>query len=150
MSISSEVPFPVLPEELQCHIFELAADGNLEDAFRLTLVSRGVNARVQPRIFREVVLSARPKPGNITPRALEYKSKQFLTRHVKRLCVPWDADENLSFLDALESISTCTGGGPRSVDSPPVSDLWKGQRVGRQNLQYFGHSPCPPASVPCV
>ncbi|KAH6917794.1 hypothetical protein BKA70DRAFT_1245309 [Coprinopsis sp. MPI-PUGE-AT-0042] len=109
MSGTDSFPFSSLPEELQCHIFEDAVDEDPEGAWDLALVSRSAAAWVQPRIFREVVLSLNPhsrQPGQILLRDLQTKPDQFLAAHLKRLCMPY---ESISLEAAVQLLTPCIG-----------------------------------------
>ncbi|KAH6902031.1 hypothetical protein BKA70DRAFT_678635 [Coprinopsis sp. MPI-PUGE-AT-0042] len=94
-------PFSSLPPELQALTFELAADGDPENASNLSLVSRSTATWVQPRMFHTIVLQT-PSSAH----SLQLKSSDFLHLHVKRLCITFDS---MSMEEASAVLSTCTG-----------------------------------------
>ncbi|KAH6877410.1 hypothetical protein BKA70DRAFT_1127608 [Coprinopsis sp. MPI-PUGE-AT-0042] len=106
-------PFSSLPPELQALIFEVAADGDLENSSNLSLVSRSAatwqtnlphyssSTRVQPRMFHTIVLQT-PSSAH----SLQLKSPDFRHLHVKRLCITFDS---MSMEQASAVLSTCTG-----------------------------------------
>ncbi|KAH6917793.1 hypothetical protein BKA70DRAFT_1088373 [Coprinopsis sp. MPI-PUGE-AT-0042] len=103
-------PFSSLPDEIQGHILEIAVDDNPQDVLNLTLVSRRAAAWVQPRLFREVVLSTGVRhsrwPRHMILSDLQQRPKQFLAAHLKRLCVLYNA---ISLADVVELLPSCTG-----------------------------------------
>ncbi|KAH6879985.1 hypothetical protein BKA70DRAFT_1344533 [Coprinopsis sp. MPI-PUGE-AT-0042] len=109
MSNLSTFPFSSLPDELQGYIFEIAVDDNPQDALNLTLVSRGANAWVQPRMFHQVILSPSTqsrRPGCMFPRDIQQKPEGFLAAHLRRLCMP---HKSTNLAVAVELLACCTG-----------------------------------------
>ncbi|KAH6902033.1 hypothetical protein BKA70DRAFT_1405349, partial [Coprinopsis sp. MPI-PUGE-AT-0042] len=93
--------FSSLPPELQALIFELATDGDPENAPNLSLVSRSAAEWVQPRMFHTIVLQT-PSSAH----SLQLKSLELLYLHGKRLCVTYGS---MSMDEANIVLSICTG-----------------------------------------
>ncbi|KAH6902042.1 hypothetical protein BKA70DRAFT_1308128 [Coprinopsis sp. MPI-PUGE-AT-0042] len=93
--------FSDLPPELQALIFEVATDGDPENAPNLSLVSRSAAEWVQPRMFHIVVLQT---PSSV--HSLQLESPEFLHLHVKRLCITFGS---VTMDDASAILSICTG-----------------------------------------
>lgn len=97
----------MLPGELQAYIFELAADGDWDNAPNLALVSSSAATWVQPRIFHTVVLqTTSSRLAKVALDSVMLKSPEFLGLNVKRLCITFGS---IVIPDAGRIISACTG-----------------------------------------
>ncbi|KAF4597933.1 hypothetical protein EYR38_006325 [Pleurotus pulmonarius] len=98
---------PHLPPELQRDIFELTALAYPQLAPKLLLVASrsDVPSRIEPVIYRVIVLDYPFKGVDLFMRTLESKPSSFFAKHVKTLCLT----ASVTFPYCTRVLSVCTG-----------------------------------------
>ncbi|KAJ7173007.1 hypothetical protein C8R43DRAFT_978188 [Mycena crocata] len=116
------MPEPVLPPELERHIFEVAASSHSKSIPSFLLVAQRVKTWITPLLYK-VVAFHRPLDGHISFDPLRFASvvqSQNISKYVEHIC--WDGDIPSDFDSVLASCSAVhdlaiTGGNPSHLSS---------------------------------